>query len=82
MPAVVLGLRTDVLAWNARGHRLLAGHIARDARPNLTRLLFLDAHTRELYTRWTRRPPARSPRCGSWPAASPTTVSSPSWSAS
>ena len=52
MPAVVLGRRTDVLAWNPRGHRLLAGHIAPDARPNLTRLLFLDAHTRELYTRW------------------------------
>ena len=52
VPAVVLGLRTDVLAWNAQGHALLAGHVARDARPNLTRLLFLDAHTRELYTRW------------------------------
>ena len=52
VPAVVLGRRTDVLAWNPRGHRLLAGHIAPDARPNLTRLLFLDAHTRELYTRW------------------------------
>ena len=52
VPAVVLGRRTDVLAWNARGHRLLAGHVAFDARPNLTRLLFLDAHTRELYSRW------------------------------
>ena len=52
VPAVVLGRRTDVLAWNARAHRLLAGHIAPDARPNLTRLLFLDAHTRELYARW------------------------------
>ena len=48
----MLGRRTDVLAWNARGHALLAGHVARDARPNLTRLLFLDAHTRELYPRW------------------------------
>ena len=52
VPAVVLGRRTDVLAWNARGHRLLAGHVAPDARPNLTHMLFLDAHTRELYTRW------------------------------
>ena len=73
MPAVVLGLRTDVWPGTPAATALLAGHIARDARPNLTRLLFLDAHTRELYPAGTRRPPARSPRCGSWPAASPTT---------
>ncbi len=58
VPAVVMGPRTEVLAWNPLGHALLAGHCAADApdhpadRPNLTRMLFLDAHTRELYARW------------------------------
>ncbi|MFC4052702.1 helix-turn-helix domain-containing protein [Actinomadura syzygii] len=58
VPAVVLGRRTEVLAWNDLGHLLLAGHCAADApdrpadRPNLTRMLFLDAHHRDLYTRW------------------------------
>jgi transcriptional regulator with XRE-family HTH domain len=58
VPAVVLGRRTEVLAWNALGHRLLAGHYDADAparpseRPNLTRMLFLDPHTRELYRDW------------------------------
>ncbi|WP_131736094.1 helix-turn-helix transcriptional regulator [Actinomadura roseirufa] len=57
-PAVVTGPRTEVLAWNSPGHRLLAGHLDRDApdhverRPNLTRMLFLDAHHRDLYPRW------------------------------
>ncbi|GAA4739210.1 helix-turn-helix transcriptional regulator [Modestobacter marinus] len=57
-PAVVLGRRSEVLGWNALGHRLVAGHLPfasphRPAeRPNMTRLLFLDAHTRELYQRW------------------------------
>ncbi|WP_280399814.1 helix-turn-helix domain-containing protein [Nocardia carnea] len=60
-PALVLGRRTDVLAWNALGHALLAGHIDRTApdrpadRPNLARLLFLDAHTRDLYADWPRK---------------------------
>ena len=55
---VVVGRRTEVLAWNAAAHRLLAGHYAFEApdrpaeRPNLTRMLFLDAHTRELYRDW------------------------------
>lgn len=58
VPAVVLGRGNDVLAWNALGHALLAGHLDPDApyrvsdRPNLTRMLFLDPHTRELYRRW------------------------------
>jgi transcriptional regulator with XRE-family HTH domain len=57
-PAVVLGRRSEVLGWNALGHRLVAGHLPFDSperpaeRPNTTRLLFLDAHTRELYRRW------------------------------
>jgi transcriptional regulator with XRE-family HTH domain len=58
VPAVVVGMRTEVLAWNSLGHRLLAGHLDRDApnrpdqRPNLTRMLFLDTHHRDLHPRW------------------------------
>nr|WP_329127644.1 helix-turn-helix transcriptional regulator [Streptomyces sp. NBC_01465] len=57
-PAVVLGLRHEVLAWNSLGHLLLAGHLDAAApsrpadRPNLTTMLFLDPHTRDLYERW------------------------------
>lgn len=57
-PAIVLGRRSEVLAWNRIGHRLVAGHLDFTApqtpstRPNLTKLLFLDPHTRELYPRW------------------------------
>lgn len=56
--AVLLGRRNDVLAWNPLGHALFAGHLPfeapRDpaARPNLTRMLFLDPHARELYRKW------------------------------
>ncbi len=61
VPAVVLGRRTDVLAWNTLGHALLAGHLdflgpddpAR--RPNMSRMLFLDPHCRELYADWKRK---------------------------
>jgi transcriptional regulator with XRE-family HTH domain len=58
VPAAVMGRRSEVLAWNRLGHALLAGHYGFDAprrpadRPNLTRMLFLDPHTRELYARW------------------------------
>jgi transcriptional regulator with XRE-family HTH domain len=58
VPALVLGRRTEVLGWNALGHRLLAGHYDVDApvrpasRPNLTRMLFLDPHTRDLHRHW------------------------------
>lgn len=57
-PAVVLGRRSEVLAWNRLGHKLVAGHVEFDGpnypstRANMTRMLFLDEHTRELYTRW------------------------------
>ncbi|WOH17509.1 helix-turn-helix transcriptional regulator [Paenarthrobacter sp. GOM3] len=57
-PAVVLGRRSEVLAWNRIGHRLVAGHVDFNSpgnpaiRPNMTKMLFLDQHTRELYTRW------------------------------
>jgi transcriptional regulator with XRE-family HTH domain len=58
VPAVVLGSRNEVLAWNTLGHLLLAGHLDVDApnrpadQPNLTRMLFLDPHHRDLYSRW------------------------------
>jgi transcriptional regulator with XRE-family HTH domain len=61
VPALVLGRRTDVLAWNDLGHALLAGHIDRTAvnrptdRPNMARMLFLDPHTRDLYADWHRK---------------------------
>ncbi|MFC9773444.1 MULTISPECIES: helix-turn-helix transcriptional regulator [unclassified Pseudarthrobacter] len=57
-PAVVLGRRSEVLAWNSLGHKLVAGHMGFDSpgdpavRPNMTRLLFLDGHTRALYANW------------------------------
>ncbi|SFE00896.1 hypothetical protein SAMN04487819_106228 [Actinopolyspora alba] len=61
VPALVLGRRTDVLAWNALGHALLAGHLDFHSpdnpagRPNTSRMLFLDPHCRELYTDWKRK---------------------------
>ncbi|SES45695.1 helix-turn-helix transcriptional regulator [Actinokineospora terrae] len=56
-PAVVIDHRADVLAWNPLGHALLAGHLHPDApdhptRPNLARMLFLDADHRALYRDW------------------------------
>jgi transcription regulator MmyB-like protein/helix-turn-helix protein len=58
MPAVALNHRHDVLYWNPLGHALLACHLDRDSplsarhRPNLSRILFLDRRTRELYPQW------------------------------
>jgi len=58
VPAVLMGRASEVLAWNRLGHALVAGHVPFDApleeeqRPNLTRMLFLDQHTRALYTDW------------------------------
>ncbi|WP_461035176.1 helix-turn-helix domain-containing protein [Streptomyces mayteni] len=60
-PVVVLGRRSDVLMWNRAGHALFAGHLARNSldraatRPNTARLVFLDAHTRDLYVDWPRK---------------------------
>ena len=54
-PVIVLGRRSDVLGWNRTGHALFAGHLDPAAadqpsqRPNTARLVFRDAHTRELY---------------------------------
>lgn len=57
-PAVVLGRRGDVLAWNRTGHSLVAGHVDFDAprdpvrRPSIPRLFFLDSLVRDLYRNW------------------------------
>ncbi|MFE7134623.1 helix-turn-helix domain-containing protein [Streptomyces sp. NPDC057638] len=57
-PAIILGRRNDVLAWNALGHALIAPHLPFDApdhpgtRPSLPRLLFLDPRARALYRNW------------------------------
>ncbi|UED88373.1 helix-turn-helix domain-containing protein [Streptomyces profundus] len=57
-PAVVLGRRGDVLAWNRAGHALVAEHIGFDApldperRPSIPRMFFLDAHSRALHANW------------------------------
>ncbi len=57
-PVVIIGRRSEVLGWNTLGHRLVAGHLDIDSparpqdRPNTTRMIFLDGHTRELYGRW------------------------------
>jgi transcriptional regulator with XRE-family HTH domain len=58
VPALILDRRNDVLAWNRLGHALLAGHLpwespdAPAARPNMTRMLFLDRRYRDLYVDW------------------------------
>jgi hypothetical protein len=50
-----------VLAWNELGHSLLAGHIDPAGpddpanRPNMSRMIFLDPHCRELYSDWRRK---------------------------
>ncbi|EYB67212.1 hypothetical protein DEIPH_ctg047orf0014 [Deinococcus phoenicis] len=58
VPALVLDRQTDILAWNRLGHALLGGNLKfeapdhEDTRPNTTRLLFLDAPTKALYSGW------------------------------
>jgi transcriptional regulator with XRE-family HTH domain len=57
-PAIVLGRRGDVLAWNRTGHALRAEHVPFGApghpaqRPSITRMLFLDPLARDLYRNW------------------------------
>ncbi|WP_028935566.1 helix-turn-helix transcriptional regulator [Pseudonocardia spinosispora] len=57
-PALVLGRRGEVLAWNRTGNALLAEHIDFDApsdpanRPSVHRMFFLDPLTRDLYRNW------------------------------
>ena len=58
VPAVVLGRRGDVLAWNHSGHELLFEHLPFEApqdigqRPSVPWLFFLDPLTRDLYSNW------------------------------
>jgi transcriptional regulator with XRE-family HTH domain len=60
-PVVLVGRRSDVLAWNRGGHALYAGHYAANStdsaatRPNTARMVFLDAHTVDLYVDWTKK---------------------------
>ncbi|MFJ9852777.1 helix-turn-helix transcriptional regulator [Streptomyces sp. NPDC101150] len=56
VPVVVLGRFLDILAWNRAGHALLAGYLPFEApdepagrRPNVVRMIFLDARYRALY---------------------------------
>lgn len=55
VPALVIGRRMDVLAWNRRAHLLLAAHLPFEERPNLARMTFFDAHVRELFVDWGRQ---------------------------
>lgn len=58
VPAIVLGRRGDVLAWNRTGHALMAEHLDWEApthpetRPSIPRMFFLDALHRDLYRNW------------------------------
>jgi len=57
-PAMVLGRRRDILAWNPAGHALFAPHLDpadvddAERRPNATEMIFLDPHMREFYLDW------------------------------
>ncbi|GHJ92357.1 transcriptional regulator [Streptomyces sp. NE5-10] len=57
-PAIVLGRRGDVLAWNRAGHALFAEHLdfaapeSTGTRPSIPRMFFLDPLTRELHRNW------------------------------
>ncbi|TCJ31583.1 helix-turn-helix domain-containing protein [Parafrankia sp. BMG5.11] len=61
VPALVIGRRTDVLAWNRLAHALLAPHLDFAApnrcatQPNMARLILLDPHIRDLYVNWRRK---------------------------
>jgi len=57
-PAVIIGYRNDVLAWNRMGHALIFSHLPFDGpdqlatRPNWIRLIFCEPHMREFYVDW------------------------------
>lgn len=59
-PAVILGRRNDILAWDDFGHALIAPHLDTGTpadparRPSLPRLLFLDPQVRGMYSDWER----------------------------
>ncbi|MEV5573600.1 helix-turn-helix transcriptional regulator [Spirillospora sp. NPDC052269] len=58
VPIMVMGRFTDILAWNRLGHAVFGGHLDFDAparpaeRPNISRMVFLDPHMRELFVDW------------------------------
>lgn len=58
VPAIVLGRRGDVLAWNRTGHALIAEHLdyaaidLPETRPSIPRMFFLDPLHRGLYRNW------------------------------
>ncbi|PRX03667.1 UNVERIFIED_ORG: helix-turn-helix protein [Actinomadura viridilutea] len=58
VPAIVLGRRGDILAWNRTGHQLMAEHLDHSApedpatRPSVPRMFFLDPLHRDLYRNW------------------------------
>ncbi|WP_040702826.1 helix-turn-helix transcriptional regulator [Nocardiopsis ganjiahuensis] len=57
-PAVLLGRRGDVLAWNRSGHALVAEHLDfrspedPENRPSVPRMFFLDPLHRDLHRNW------------------------------
>ncbi|MEV0059068.1 helix-turn-helix transcriptional regulator [Nocardia sp. NPDC050718] len=59
MPAVILGRRGDVLAWNRTGHALFADHLDVAApadpavRPSVPRMFFLDPLSRDRHRNWS-----------------------------
>ncbi len=54
VPAMVMGRRMDVLAWNAAACALLGDYAARKpAERNIPRITFLDPASRELFADWT-----------------------------
>ncbi|MEU8513574.1 helix-turn-helix transcriptional regulator [Kitasatospora sp. NPDC048722] len=54
MPAVVMGRRMDILAWNPAAAALFGDYAALDpAERNIARITFLDETSRELYADWT-----------------------------
>ena len=61
VPAVLIGRRHDVLAWNEMGHAMFGFDLPFDApdrastRPNLVRRLFLSDHARSFYVDWERK---------------------------
>jgi transcriptional regulator with XRE-family HTH domain len=55
VPAIVIGRRMDILAWNRLAAALMgaSGWLKPD-RPNLARMMFLDPACRDLYADWDR----------------------------
>ncbi|HWS34316.1 MAG TPA: helix-turn-helix transcriptional regulator [Actinoplanes sp.] len=52
VPAIVLGRRSDVLAWNPAGHALLGFGVGPGTRPNMAELVFTGPCQRDLYVDW------------------------------